>query len=111
MTHPVTAHAVWRWLERFHGLGPAIAAAVPSDAHDADRAEFGCRLLGITMAEARRRILPDRLRPWLDSGATAIVANQCRLVVEAGIVVTVIGPVKKMKRRRWQAEIDMEIAA
>ena len=109
--HPVTAHAVFRWLERCHGLGPAIAASIPEDAHDADRAAYGCSLLGITIAEARCQILPERLHRWLGTGATAIIADRCRLVVEAGVVVTVIGPTRKPKRRRWSSDNEMEIAA
>ena len=98
-------------LERVPKLASVIDAAVPSDAHDADRAAYDCSLLGITIAEARRRILPDRLHWWLGSGATAIIADRCRLVVEAGVVVTVIGRQRKPKRRRWSPSDEIEMAA
>lgn len=100
--HPVTDHAVARWLERVRGLD--LDALCPPGSIDRVRALAGCRILGISLAEARDLVCPPRLHAGLNLGRGGVVRGADRVLrIVGGRIVTVlpvVPPTKAQPRAR-----------
>ncbi|WP_062233606.1 hypothetical protein [Aureimonas sp. N4] len=84
---PVTEHASLRWLERVRHVDFSRCTA---HFGQHDLVQHGCRELGLTPAEAREEIAPERVRDFIERGATAIRYPSWTLVVDGGSIVTVL---------------------
>lgn len=98
MTHPVSDHAVVRYLERVHGLSH-LTACHP-DASDRVRARIGADLLGMRVDDVRDLVCPPRLHAALRLGAGYVRAPDRTLPFREGVVVTCLTPITKPNRTR-----------
>jgi hypothetical protein len=94
---PVTDHALYRYL-RVRGIDFSFC---PPEWTEASCIVCGCKLLRMTVAQAREEMQPPRLARWVSTGLTAINVGDWTLVVERGAVVTCLGAgMKKPARPR-----------
>ncbi len=94
----VTAHAAVRWLERVRrlDLGPLRTPNIT----DSELLSLACSRFGLSRPAINAEIVGDGVKEAIEAGAIKVVSRGCTIIAEDGMVVTVLGPDQRPRRRR-----------
>lgn len=105
---PLTDHACVRYFERLHNID--FAALCPGATDDRARLLAVCRVMEISVREARDLVCPPRLHRWIRKGASAVMLDGYRLVCDGkSVVTTTVAEKRRRPPRRRKGGSDLHM--